>query len=300
MLVHGSRCLFQRILRTYLSVCLNYECRDSCLGMFYSVSRGSHPAHIPEFVFKEIAECVVYSLNFKLYALLRLIEDSDFHKTTCLFRRAIALSLYIFRLFTCRVDCLVFPLFALAGACPVSFSSSSGQSKALNTLIFSFAVMRFYFERHTRKIRSMKVSRLMTNRTLITVKKSDSIPRLLSLFEKHKVSDFPVVDDEGNLVGDVDLRDILPFALDPEDVSEHEIVGVLGTELHDIFGNKVEDIMKFHEETVSPDDKLKDVALLMWKGDIRCVAVVKNNKVVGVISQRDIIDLLFKVLKETK
>lgn len=152
--------------------------------------------------------------------------------------------------------------------------------------------MRFYFEKHTRKLRAVPVDKVMTERTLITVHKDTSIPELLKLFNSHRVSDFPVVNDERELIGDVDIKDILPFAIDPEDISEHEVVGVLGTELHDIFGNRVEDIMKFHEEVVEPDTQLKDVALLMWKDEIRCVAVIKERKVVGVVSQRDIIDLL--------
>lgn len=160
--------------------------------------------------------------------------------------------------------------------------------------------MRFYFEPHTRKLRAMTVKHVMPKREIMTVHKDLTIPELLRLFEKYKVFDFPVIDDDGELMGDVSVKDILPFAIDPEDISEHEVVGVLGTELHDIFGSSVEDIMKFHEEAVSPHTKLEDVALTMWKDDIRCVAVIENEKLIGVISQQDIIDMLFKRLKDVK
>ena len=165
--------------------------------------------------------------------------------------------------------------------------------------------MRFYFERYTEGLRSTQVKKVMPKRTLITIHKDLSIPKLLSLFEKHNVSDFPVVDDENELMGDVHIKDILPFAIDPENLSEHEVVGVLGTELHDIFGSTVEDIMKFHEESVSPETLVSDVALLMWKDEIRCVTILdhaKNGKekLVGIISEKDIVNLLFNKLKDVK
>lgn len=159
--------------------------------------------------------------------------------------------------------------------------------------------MDFFFEKHTRNIRKRRIGKIMTKRALKTVDKDLDIPSLLGLFEKYKVNDFPVLEND-MIIGDVSVTDILPFAINPEDISEHEVIGVLGTELHDIFGRRVEDIMKFHEEIVSPDALVADVALLMWRDELRCLAVVEDDKLVGVVSQTDIVDMLFRELKKVK
>jgi len=118
----------------------------------------------------------------------------------------------------------------------------------------------------------------MKNRTLQTVHRKDTIPKLLQMFKKHKVNNFPVVDNKGKLIGDVDLRNILPFAINPDHMSEHDIIGAVGTQIHEIFGDAVEDIMNLHQEMIKPDELIEDAAFIMWKFNIHCIPVVKDNK----------------------
>ena len=157
--------------------------------------------------------------------------------------------------------------------------------------------MLFQFHEDTKDIREMPISKILNKRPPITVHKDMSIPNLLKLFHKYKVTDFPVVDGRGKLIGDVDIRNLMPFAINPKHLSEHEIIGTLGTSFHEIFGDAVEDIMNRHEETLSPDDKIEDAVLIMWKLNIHCIPVIENHKLVGVISEDDIVSLLLKRLK---
>jgi len=158
--------------------------------------------------------------------------------------------------------------------------------------------MYFIFHKNTKDIREQPVSKIMTKRTLKTVHKDTSIPQLLKMLGKHKVTDFPVIDKKKNLIGDVDVRDLLPFAINPDRISEHEVIGVLGTNVNNIFGDTVEDIMNRHEESIAPDCPIEDAAFIMWKKNIHCLPVMKNKKLVGVISEDDIADMLIRRLKK--
>jgi CBS domain-containing protein len=158
--------------------------------------------------------------------------------------------------------------------------------------------MIFKFHEHTKDFRQMPISRIMDKRELVTVHKDMDIPTLLRLFSKHRVTDFPVVDKKGKLIGDVDMRDILPFAINPKHLSEHEIIGTLGTSIHEIFGDSVEDIMNRHEETLSPDARIEDAVLIMWKLNIHCIPIVDKGKLVGIISEDDIVRLLIRRLRK--
>lgn len=150
---------------------------------------------------------------------------------------------------------------------------------------------------HTKDIRETPVAEIMTKR-VFTVHKDTSIIELLKLFEQHEVPDFPVVDDKGYLIGDVHERDLMKLAIKPRYLDEHRIVGIFGTRLNEsFFAKTVEDLMKKHEVTVSPDTPTEEAVLEMWKEGLRSIPVVEQGKLVGVLSEKDIIDKVVVKLK---
>ncbi|WCK54863.1 CBS domain-containing protein [Aneurinibacillus sp. Ricciae_BoGa-3] len=52
---------------------------------------------------------------------------------------------------------------------------------------------------------------------------------------------------------------------------------------------KLRDIMTTEVQTCSPQDSLVQVAKIMWKEDVGIIPVVEGNKLVGVVTDRDIV-----------
>src|SRR3989344_6123801 len=61
---------------------------------------------------------------------------------------------------------------------------------------------------------------------------------------------------------------------------------------------KVADAMSRHVDHVLPDTKVKDVSLLIFGRGINGVPVCKNRKVIGFITERDILDQFYPSLDE--
>jgi len=128
----------------------------------------------------------------------------------------------------------------------------------------------------------MKAKDIMT-RDVVTVKKDLSIRKLIKLLENKKITGVPVVDDDGKLEGIVSEKDII-IAID------HLIkVHVSLDEQRDIHGkyNWVEGIMTRKVETVCEDSEASEAFRLMSEKRFHRVPVVKEGKMVGIISSMD-------------
>ena len=92
-----------------------------------------------------------------------------------------------------------------------------------------------------------------------------------------------IKDNNGKLEGIVTEKDIVEQAV--------------GKELN-IKKTKVKDIMTTGMITISPDADLMDAINLMKREDVRRVPVIKNNKVVGLLTQKDILKIEPELFKE--
>ena len=128
----------------------------------------------------------------------------------------------------------------------------------------------------------MKVKEIMTHEVL-TVTKELSIRRLIKLLEQNKITGAPVVDEQGKLIGIVSSKDVIR-AID------HLIrVHVSIDEQQDHKGkdNWVEGVMTTDVITVGEEDDVAEVFGTMVRRKIHRVPVVKNGKLVGIISSQD-------------
>ena len=98
----------------------------------------------------------------------------------------------------------------------------------------------------------------------------------------HKISGSPVVDNDGKLVGILTERDCIKVAVNAGYFSG--------------FGGKVSNYMSSEIETVSPNDNLIDIAEKFIISSYRRFPVIENGELVGLISRRDILQALKKVL----
>jgi CBS domain-containing protein len=69
-------------------------------------------------------------------------------------------------------------------------------------------------------------------------------------------------------------------------------------EIFEDVGNiKVSEMMKHNVKTVGPDDQVKVVINIVASGKINRVPVVKNGKLVGIVTRGDILKRMSKMVK---
>ena len=128
----------------------------------------------------------------------------------------------------------------------------------------------------------MKVKEIMT-RDVHTVTKDLSIRRLIKMLDKNKITGAPVVDEHGKLIGIVSSKDVIR-AID------HLIrVHVSIDEQQDHRGkyNWVEGVMSTNVISAKEEDDAREVFGTMVKRKIHRMPVVKEGKLVGIISSQD-------------
>jgi acetoin utilization protein AcuB len=131
----------------------------------------------------------------------------------------------------------------------------------------------------------MFVSDWMTKK-VYTVTPDDNISTAIKLLKEKKIKHLPVVKNDFAIVGILSDRDIKDYT--PSKVTTFEI-----RELNYIlFTTKVKEIMVKKVITASPTMAIEEAAMIMYDNNIGCLPVVENNKLVGIISDKD----LFRVL----
>jgi len=113
---------------------------------------------------------------------------------------------------------------------------------------------------------------------VITVKADTPIYEALYLLAKNKISGIPVVDDEEQVVGVLSEKDVLRILFDKK-------LDVKST---------VDDYMSRDTICFTEEDSAIDVCKFFIRSNIRRVPIVKDNKLVGIVSRADIIPLILE------
>ena len=149
----------------------------------------------------------------------------------------------------------------------------------------------------------MQASLIMTS-PVATVRADAPIGEAITLMESHHVSGLPVVDAQGDLVGILTEGDLL----------RRVEIGTAGRAragwLDMLFGSghsaadyvrshsrRVEDLMTRDLAAVTEDTGIEDVVALMERRHVKRVPVVRDGKVVGMVSRADLIRVLGRALK---
>ncbi len=133
------------------------------------------------------------------------------------------------------------------------------------------------------------VKDVMTTR-VIWVKKDATFREMAAALRKHRVSAFPVIDDDGTVVGVVSEADMLTKAAmaDP---------GVLDGLLHHKDQNKARgvtagDLMTAAVVAVAPEDTVEHAARLMYDRKVKRLPVTDvRGHLVGIISRADVLSV---------
>ena len=113
---------------------------------------------------------------------------------------------------------------------------------------------------------------------LITLTPDMGVLRAISLLTEKRISGAPVVDKLGNLIGILSEKDCMRIALTAS--------------YHEESAGKVADYMQPIVKTVDVNASIVEVATMFLQEDYRRYPVIKDNRLVGQISRRDVLKAL--------
>lgn len=119
---------------------------------------------------------------------------------------------------------------------------------------------------------------------LFTVRPEDIVDLAASLMHWRHVRHVPVEDDAGHLIGIVSHRDLLGL------FAEGKITGQAQW--------TVREVMKTHLVTVTPETSALEALGLMRNKNIGCLPVVRDDKLVGIVTAHDFLTVSSKLLEE--
>jgi len=146
----------------------------------------------------------------------------------------------------------------------------------------------------------MKAKDIMTQ-NVITVHKNATIKEIAKTLIDHDISGVPVVEDDGTLIGIVSEGDLLHKETFPKTPDYVNILGAIvfyhgvqrfNADLKKLLAEQAITIMTYKVFTVSEEVDIGEIAQLMLEHGIKRIPVLKNNKIVGIVSRSDIVRLL--------
>lgn len=110
---------------------------------------------------------------------------------------------------------------------------------------------------------------------IVTLRPDMSVLDAIHELVEHRISGAPVIDDGGELVGMLSERDCLALTL--------------SAGYHGEGGGRVADYMSTGVVTVNAQMSIVDLAMRFLKHPYRRYPVLKQNRLVGIISRRDVL-----------
>ena len=129
----------------------------------------------------------------------------------------------------------------------------------------------------------MNVAKRM-KRNPVFVDETDSMKKAMDLLKEHEIRHLPVLKDGEKLVGILSERDIKQASPSPATALEIREIYYLLDKI------KVKQIMTRRPYTVSSSAPIEEAALILREKKIGCLPVVDNGKLVGILTETDIID----------
>ena len=134
----------------------------------------------------------------------------------------------------------------------------------------------------------MYVRQFMTSQ-VFTVSPEDTVANTMALMREKKINRLPVV-EKGKLIGivtDGDLREVSPSPATTLSIFELNYL-VAKTPIRAVAVKKV--------ITCNPETKIEEAALLMREHEVGALPVLEEGKLVGIITETDILDTFLDVM----
>ncbi|MFC4556720.1 acetoin utilization AcuB family protein [Virgibacillus kekensis] len=120
---------------------------------------------------------------------------------------------------------------------------------------------------------------------IITLSPSATIAEAWNLLQENHIRHIPITNEEYQVVGivsDRDVRDATPSIFNKES-NQKELE------------NKIQSIMSEPVVTVHPLDFVEEVARIFYDEEFACLPVVRNDKLVGIITEKDMLHTLIQL-----
>lgn len=128
------------------------------------------------------------------------------------------------------------------------------------------------------------------NTNLITISPETSVFKAREMMDHHKITHLPVTDGKAHLLGIVTDRDLRQAWASPATtLSVHELTYVLQK-------LTVDNIMTRKVVTATPDMTIERAARVLQDHKIGCLPVLKNDRLVGMITSTDLLEVFLKAL----
>lgn len=115
---------------------------------------------------------------------------------------------------------------------------------------------------------------------VVKVKKDTPVYEAIELLLNNNITGLPVVDDNDHLVGIITEKDVIKLLY--ANIKDDSTVEQFMTK----------DVIMFNE-----NDNLTDVTECFIRNNFRRVPIIRDNKVVGILSKKDIIAYILKIKK---
>lgn len=151
----------------------------------------------------------------------------------------------------------------------------------------------------------MKAGEIMST-SVFTVKRDTSVEEIAHIMAEKNISGVPVVDDENRVVGIITQRDLLYKDVEPRYPALVQILG--GTiflqgvsryneELKKLTATRAEELMTRNVVTVDENTEVERAARIMVEKEINRIPVVRDGRLVGIISRADVVKYIAKILE---
>jgi acetoin utilization protein AcuB len=128
------------------------------------------------------------------------------------------------------------------------------------------------------------------HRDIISVGLETSLSEAMELTKVHRIRHLIVIDSRKNLAGIVSSHDINQTLASPAtSLSTHELNYLIDQV-------KVESFMKRNVITVNPGTTVERAAYIMQKNKISALPVIKENRIVGIVTSSDVMGVLLDAI----
>jgi CBS domain-containing protein len=137
---------------------------------------------------------------------------------------------------------------------------------------------------------------------VVTIRPDTDVAEAIKLLTEHDVSALPVLDSDRNLVGMLSEADLIHrVEIGTEKHRRWWLEAVTGAatlaeEFAKSHGKKVGEIMTTGVVSVSEDTPLSEIAAVLERNGIKRVPVVRDEKLVGIVSRSNLIQALASVI----
>ncbi|MCE2575225.1 CBS domain-containing protein [Komagataeibacter sp. FNDCR2] len=149
----------------------------------------------------------------------------------------------------------------------------------------------------------MQIKNIMTA-PAISIEPTETITTALRLMLSHKISGLPVVTPNGQLVGVLTEGDLMRRSELQTEKKPSWIQSLLrssgkhASEYVHTHGRRVSEIMSNEPVTISPEASLHEAVDMMTRHHVRRLPVVRNERLVGVVSRADMLRALLPVISD--